>query len=609
MGLLSYTESDRFAYLVGLFGQGGIYSKQKIRENLLQESPNFMKDQIGMGYLYGWIPMLDRNGFFAEGPWENVQNLQPQLVRGTLMAEGGLAAAETLSNLRMLAVAAGDYHTPSISMEFAQKYLDEVLAGNLDVLYLPETEETRIMGSQVPLEIRQLFEFISERHASPGILAFLTSEIKKLSVQRPIITDKIEKLIASGIASATKEHRENTDFQHFEKAVAAPSKLSSKTYAELLKRSPETVLEEEAEQLSRSMNETGLVSEFHVHFLSFAAKSDLGLVRTLLGLSQDGFKRLNENAELVRRIIDIAIKPGTKQAVYGLSRLLERDIFTRDFIQALDTFIPAVLTPSIEKKLKTVRIGNADGASALLLAGAVSVLGQPLGIGQGFNPCCQSTRALSYWAQKEPAYLLELLTEALTRGNIVLSLEGKPVDSSTLKVKELNYTIPMDPVSIVLVPLLDAIYEDMIKRAGFRGEDIHKVINPDFHHKGVLSGFADKYQNGDFSSLFHRYYHPGYSINPINDYLPQPAGIIIYDHNDQALGAHAILIQRVGKDPSGFFRVYFYNPNNDSSQTWGKNIKTSITGNGELEGESSLLFDEFLYCLYAFHFPLYHRFH
>lgn len=52
--------------------------------------------------------------------------------------------------------------------------------------------------------------------------------------------------------------------------------------------------------------------------------------------------------------------------------------------------------------------------------------------------------------------------------------------------------------------------------------------------------------------MFYRYYHPDYSIYPISDYLPQPAGIIIYDHNEQALGAHAILIQRVGKDPTGF---------------------------------------------------------
>ncbi|RFU63727.1 hypothetical protein [Peribacillus glennii] len=607
MGLLWQSEDNRFSHLVELYVQDSSKNRGGIKESLIGEAQKLLVDKIGLECLLHYAPILDQYGFFVGGPWEKADKLQPRLVRGTLMAGGDMAAAEAISNLRMLAVANENYYAPSIPKELAKGYLDEVIAANLDVLYVPETEEARIKGSLVPKEIRLLFEFIAERHSSPDILAFLTDEIEKLSVQRPIITDKIEKLIASGIASTSKNQRENTKFHSFEKALMAPSQLAEqygKNYMEALARSPENALYKEAEQLCRSMKETGIVSMFHVNLIVFAAASyKLDLVRKLLGLSKEGFKRLDKHAELVKKIIETAIKPETKQTVYSLSRLLERDIFTGNFVEILEELLNTEPCQAVERKLIAVYGDSGIPAETYLLAGTVSVLGQPLGIGQGFNPCCQSTRALSYWAQKNPVFLLELILEAVKRENIIFPFEGHLIDSSFLPVRDLDFTIPMDPVSAVLVPLLDAIYGNMIKRAGFRGGDIHKVINPEFHRQGVLSGFADKYHNGDFSSLFYRYYHPDFSNIKISGHLPQPAGIIIYSQDDSALGAHAILIQRIGKDPSGEVRVYFYNPNNDSSQTWGKTIKTSVAGKGELEGESSLLFDEFLHCLYAFHFP------
>jgi hypothetical protein len=141
----------------------------------------------------------------------------------------------------------------------------------------------------------------------------------------------------------------------------------------------------------------------------------------------------------------------------------------------------------------------------------------------------------------------------------------------------------------------------MLNAASGRGQDVHKWINRFFHLKGIWSGFSDIYSDSDFTTRFYRHYHP--SLNPnVNKGLPQPAGITIYNQSGKILGAHAVLIQRVDLDPGGSFRVYFYNPNNDSLQIWGNSIRTSVSGNGELEGESSLPFDDFLYCLYAFHY-------
>lgn len=142
----------------------------------------------------------------------------------------------------------------------------------------------------------------------------------------------------------------------------------------------------------------------------------------------------------------------------------------------------------------------------------------------------------------------------------------------------------------------------MLKAADGRGQDPHKWINPAFHITGIWSGFSDIYSDLNFLDNFYYYYHPTNNPN-VNRGLPQPVGITIYNRSGQVLGAHAILIQRVENDPKGVTRVYFYNPNNDSLQIWGKSIRTSVNGNGELPGESSLPFEDFVQFIYAFHYP------
>ena len=68
----------------------------------------------------------------------------------------------------------------------------------------------------------------------------------------------------------------------------------------------------------------------------------------------------------------------------------------------------------------------------LIVSGIINILGQPLGIGQGFNPTCQSTRALSYWSQKEPVMLLNMYNHFLEHGKISMDFEGRTLFSDTL---------------------------------------------------------------------------------------------------------------------------------------------------------------------------------
>ena len=88
---------------------------------------------------------------------------------------------------------------------------------------------------------------------------------------------------------------------------------------------------------------------------------------------------------------------------------------------------------------------------------------------------------------------------------------------------------------------------------------------------------------------------------------PNPVGIYITNVHGKLLGLHAVSIQRIDQDEHGEFRVYFYNPNNDSGQNWGQGIETSVQGHGEQEGESSLPFHQFTARMYAFHYNPYEQ--
>jgi hypothetical protein len=68
------------------------------------------------------------------------------------------------------------------------------------------------------------------------------------------------------------------------------------------------------------------------------------------------------------------------------------------------------------------------------------------------------------------------------------------------------------------------------------------------------------------------------------------------------LGPHAVSLLRVEPDPQGELRAYFFNPNNEGRQVWGPDTTVSVSGNGEIPGESSLPFSRFAARLYAFHY-------
>lgn len=200
-----------------------------------------------------------------------------------------------------------------------------------------------------------------------------------------------------------------------------------------------------------------------------------------------------------------------------------------------------------------------------LLAGVINLLGQPLGVGQGNNPTCQSAIGLSMWASNEADYLLQVLTWAARDNEVLSRFEGQEVSSRNLEPGLVKGTpVDVDPVSLVLIPHLDRIYGEMWRRCENRDDDAHRWINPEFYGWWVSHGFrvvADV-QTGeiqdyeDFIRHFYASYHPFYNGNmPVIH--AQPAGIAVTDSAARFVGRHAINILRVALSPKNEMRVYF----------------------------------------------------
>ncbi|MDN5782936.1 MAG: hypothetical protein L0H23_13105, partial [Luteimonas sp.] len=245
-----------------------------------------------------------------------------------------------------------------------------------------------------------------------------------------------------------------------------------------------------------------------------------------------------------------------------------------------------------------------------LLAGVLGLLGQPLGVGQGNNPTCQSVIGISMWADNDPDYLLQVVAWAARDNEVLTRFEGERVSSKGLEAGLAKEPpLDVDPVSLVLVPHLDRIYAEMGRLCGERDDDLHRWINPAFYGWWVGQGFrvvidihTEKLDDYDgFVRQFYAHYHPYYNGNmPVIH--PQPAGIAATDSAARYVGRHAITLLRVALDPSEEMRVYFFNPNNDSGQDWGQGIVTATQGHGEIHGEASLPIAEFASRLFVFHY-------
>ncbi|MBA1145610.1 hypothetical protein H0Z60_00930 [Ectothiorhodospiraceae bacterium WFHF3C12] len=603
---------------IELLAAAPAFSKTTKLARILDTAKRLMAMEGGCAALESRIQALEEAGVFLGSDWASPQILVPSMTTHALQSpDPNTVVIEALSELRMLAVARGDYLHPQLSVEQAHHYLTQVLAINLAMLFTPPSEAERATQGRLAEIPRRVLRHLAERIGYEHVIDQLIDEIWRILRQRPIQVDPVKQMITQiAICRADPNIDLGASGHGAERLVSslfAPTNACRddpgiETFEERLAHLDSSALQSEANGFARAMHDTGLASPYHAAFLRYLRGKADHLLADALGLSNTGRDCLLCYRELVLALIDEAVYPQTAQAVYGLSMMLERGILYQTAVApALWRQIGLPLSDWAADRLY-MAFGDTIPPRRRLLEGVLMMLGLPLGVGQGNNPTCQSARALSMWSFNDPDYLLQILTWGARDDEVIVHFEGQPVSShSALDGRPLP--IDLDPVSLILVPHLDHIYNEMGRMCIGREGDPHRWVNPEFHGWWVGRGFrinvdvaTGKLVNPeDFLRHFYAYYHPYYNGNqPLIH--PQPAGIAVTDSAARFIGWHAIAIQRVALDTSGEMRVYFFNPNNDSGQDWGDSVKVSTADNGEGYGEASLPFEQFASRLYIFHY-------
>jgi hypothetical protein len=492
-----------------------------------------------------------------------------------------------------------------------------VLALNLNLIFDGSGEADRARQGDTGAAVQGLLQYLVHEIGYDNIIDQLIEEIWRILAQRPVRVDNVKAMITQVAACLYNPAVTISGGRGADRLVSAlfgPTQACVEDpgldiYAQRIAAMDAQSLQQEATGFARAMHDTGLVSAYHAVFVRHLLTHAPDILPAALGLSSTGRDALLCYQQLIHTLIDQAVFPETCQAIYGLALTLERGVlYAPPVAPALWRQIALPLSDAAVNAL-ACSTDPARSPRVHLLAGTLCVIGQPLGVGQGNNPTCQSARAISMWAFNDPDYLLQMIAWAARDNEVIMHFEGRPLSSLELQQGMLQAPpMDVDPVSVVLVPHLDRIYAAMGTLCEGRTDDPHRWINPEFHGWWVGRGFhiavdiaTGKLSDfGGFVQHFYASYNPLYNGNqPVIH--PQPAGIAITDSAARFVGWHAITILRVALDLDGDMRVYFYNPNNDSGQDLGNGVVVSTEGHGEHFGESSLPIAEFTSRLYIFH--------
>lgn len=598
--------------------QAASFTKQQHATKLLGAIEGLLDREEGMEMLYSYVPRMVQAGVFEDTVWKDPASLFAPLVGGTLRGSAGVAAMEVISELRVLAFAEGIMKSADFSAQDAKKFLQQLLVQNLDLTFPSGTEADRETDERVLQRGLRLFKFLLQRLPLAQVRNELAREVRAICSQRPIATERVREMLEMIHDSLELEGDDEavSSLRFYVNALFGPTEGARQhqdlaEYKEWLSGLDEEGRKQECQQLGRTMKDTGLVSIWHPVALHFVLEHHSKLVPTVLELDRTGRVELEKNQELVEELIREAVSPATPQSVYGLALLLERGLLTRDpVVSGLQQLIDLEIAPAQRENILRTHEGKGTSANRVLLADTISVLGQPLGIGQGWNPTCQAARGISLWSQHAPGKLLNLIYDAAKYNKLEFRFEGQIINSKLLQAglaKKLDYKL--DSVSVVLVPHLDRVYNEMMRRASFRAEDPHKWANPALYGHWIPTGFACAYNQGlnaivqyeNFVRLFYATHHPEYTGGHALVY-PNPVGIFITGPQGKFLGFHAISLLRVAEDPQGEVRIYFLNPNNEGRQQWDEDMHPSVMDHGERPGESSLPFHQMVSRIYAFHY-------
>ncbi|MCH7399771.1 hypothetical protein MM236_17385 [Belliella sp. DSM 107340] len=612
---------QKFEELFQEFSQATALTRPEKAQKLMGQIDLQIDSSEGLDFIFQNIGGLSEAGIFDGSPWADPSKLVASLVNGTLKSSHPNSTIEILSELRLLAIANGKMKIKGFSAKDAENFIQEVIVANLEFVFNEPLEETRLVMSEHELKkVHTLFKFISKETKLDNVKEKLVEELSLICEQRPVVTEKQRKIIALVKEKIELDPTIDLDSKllKFQRCIYRPTvktiDKNFKEYKTSLKDFSKEQLEAESIEMSKSMLSFGLVSQYHPVLVKFLIeKGHKDLIPDCLGLSEAGTARWKEYEEFISKLILKTIHPYNAQCIYGLAKMLESGIFSREAVRSgLANMLTINIHPEVEERiLKSTKTPHEKISALQYLMGALfRVLGQPLGVGQGNNPTCQSARGISMWSQHAPAKLINMVQTAATYNDLTFRFEAQEIKASAVGmglVQNLDHNL--DAVSVTLVPMLDKIYNEMMLRASGRAEDPHKWVNPALYGQWIQIGFASAYDYlynaivdfDGFIRVFYAMCHPKYNGGHRLIY-PNPVGIFITSSKGDMLGFHAISLLRVDKDPKGVYRAYFLNPNNEGRQDWGQNVKPSVYGNGEIYGESSLPLNEFAARIYAFHY-------
>ncbi|HKI43976.1 MAG TPA: hypothetical protein VKA08_01470 [Balneolales bacterium] len=594
------------------------FARPRYINRLLASAESLLETKEGKDLVFSKMSELSEYGLFEDTPWSDPGKLVPALVGGTLKSGGLQMVMEILSDLRVSAIAAGRLTDDRCSAADARLFLQDALVQNLDLMFPGATEYNRSITESDRKKITVLFDHLKDQQHFDAFRDKLAEEIVMICAQRPILTERVRRIIhlVNDHISLREDGEEAGLLRLYVDAVYRPTQRAAEAgsvsdYAETLELLTRDELADEAQSLAAMMNRTGLCSSYHAVLLG-KVRSDDELFKESLGLNETGRVQFDKHKDQIGKLIDIFAHPEISQSIYGFGRMLERGLLDRQPARSgLYRLMDCQISRQSEIEImKSAHASSSMTAREVLLADVVSVLGLPLGIGQGMNPTCQGARGISLWSMNVPGKLLRMILKVVQENHLTINFEGSLIDSSNLvagMAKKLDYNL--DAVSVLLVPHLDKIYNEMMRLCSFRQEDAHKWVNPALYGQWVPTGFASAYdpvtqtisKYEEFVRMFYVTHHLDYNRGHDLVY-PNPIGIFVTSNTGKLLGFHAITIIRVAKGKDGEPRVYFWNPNNEGRQHWGGGVTPSVADNGERHGESSLPFSQFSSRVYAYHY-------
>ncbi len=604
------------------YKSAGVTLRKEKAQKLISQVDLLSKTKKGIEHLFKKSLEIEAAGIFAENAWNDPEKLSPALVKGTLKAGHPSSTYELLSELRMLAYAKkkkGGIH--KISPADAEAYLEEVLVHNLEFAFQEFTEETRLaMAPQEIKKVQNLFNLLLAESGLQGIKDKLAEEIRLICEQRPVVTRKVREMIQLVSSKMELDPEKESDklLLFYVDAINSPTPLSKKfpdpdQYEQAINKLTGKKLEEEVTTLAASMRETGLANPYIALMLRKLAAGKTALIPKALRLNKRGEAEWGKHQPFVLKLIEEIVNIDSFQCIYGLAKVLEKSLLSRNAVKAsLNNLRSVNINDHVAERILKCQTKPRVNVTAkqYLIAATIRVLGQPLGVGQGNNSTCQSARGISMWSQHSPAKLVNMIITVAAQDNLILRFENADLESMKLVkglVDQLDYNL--DAVSAVLVPHLDKIYSEMMRRASGRFEDPHKWVNPAMYGHWIQIGFASAYSYltnsiqdfKGFTRLFYATFNPEYNGGREMVY-PNPVGIFVTTNRGAMIGFHAVSLLRIAKDQEGNLRAYFLNPNNEGRQNWGQGIEPAVFGHQEKHGESSLPFYQFAARVYAFHF-------